>query len=157
MKADSFAGPIERLMTEDHARLEALLGSADGDEPGAYDAFRRGLLRHIAIEAKALLPYVRERRFGDPWPVEAQLRSDHALLTKLIASAPTPQTFDRLRKVLALHTALEEGPSGLYAACDGLAGRDVGLVLDLVSTFQENALPSAIETGSVSTSLSSTT
>jgi len=78
MKADSFAGPIERLMTEDDARLGALLLRAEGEPGGdAFETFRRGLLRHIAIEEKALLPYARERRFGDPasQPIQRRRKS----------------------------------------------------------------------------------
>lgn len=150
MKADSFAGPIERLMTDDRARLGVLLLRAESEPAGdAFDAFRRGLLRHIAIEEKALLPYARERRFGDPWPVDAELRRDHAALVKLVSTPPTPLTFDKLRDLLALHGALEEGPSGLYAACDSLAGKDVALVLDWIHGIADGATPGAHESPSV--------
>ncbi len=59
-------GPIFRFLAEDHARLDALLAQAveragEIDRP-AFDFFREGLLRHIALEEKILLPAARRAR-----------------------------------------------------------------------------------------------
>jgi hypothetical protein len=140
MMADSFAGPIERWMTEGHARIGALLERVDregGIDAAAFDAFRRALLHHIALEEKVLLPYACDRRFGDPWPVAAQLEADHVAIAKLLASGASPAACVRMRQLLRLHNALEEGPSGLYAACDGLAGRDAEAIVERLRRFIE--------------------
>jgi len=62
----STSGPIARHLAEDHARLDALLTRSLADvgelarEP--FDAFRAGLLRHIALEEKILFKAAREAR-----------------------------------------------------------------------------------------------
>ncbi|HEX8793875.1 MAG TPA: hemerythrin domain-containing protein [Polyangiaceae bacterium] len=127
------ARPIETLLTSDHARLDALLAKA---EPGggtidtaAYAEFRQGLLRHIAMEEKILLPYARARRGGEPLPVAATLRKDHGELAALLVPSPTPEICARLRAILARHNPLEEGPDGVYATCDALAGAEAQQVV----------------------------
>src|SRR4029453_4208730 len=50
---------IAEHMTEDHVRLDGVLAAATRCDPvnlDAYAEFRAGLLRHIAIEKKILLP-----------------------------------------------------------------------------------------------------
>jgi hypothetical protein len=126
-------GAIEILLTEDHARLDRLLDRAcraDGTiDGGTYADFRRGLLRHIAMEEKVLLPFARARNGGEPLPIAATLRADHGKIAKLLVPTPTPALCAELCALLARHNALEEGPRGLYATCDALAGGDVEHVL----------------------------
>jgi hypothetical protein len=126
-------GDIERFLSEDHVRLDALLTRADrGDgtiDTVAYGLFRRGLLRHIAMEEKVLLPFAREKR-GEPLAIAKRLRQDHGEIASLLVPSPTPALCDRLRAKLAEHNALEEGERGLYAECDALAGPEVARVLE---------------------------
>ena len=78
-------------LVADHARLHDLLDSAMALphlELEAYAAFRRGLLRHIAIEEKVLFPAVRKAREGVALERAHELRIDHAALTSLLV--PTP-------------------------------------------------------------------
>ncbi len=53
-------GPITDFLVNDHGRLEGLLQSAVAQagsvDQGTYDQFRAGLLRHIGMEEKILLP-----------------------------------------------------------------------------------------------------
>jgi hypothetical protein len=126
-------GPIEAFMTEDHARLDRLLDRSQRDD-GAIDAepyweFRRELLRHIGMEEKILLPFARARNGGTPLAMGAALRADHGRIARLLVPTPTPALCDALRVLLARHNALEEGPGGLYAKCDELAGADVERVI----------------------------
>lgn len=113
-------GPVEAFMTEDHARLDALLRASNGDDD-EYRAFRGGLLRHIAMEEKVLLPFARAAR-GAPLAIAAQLRADHSRIARLLVQSPTRALVDELCAVLETHNAIEEGPTGLYATCDALAG-----------------------------------
>ena len=56
------AGPITDFLVKDHRRLEGLLQAAVAQagavDQGTYDQFRAGLLRHIGMEEKILLPAV---------------------------------------------------------------------------------------------------
>lgn len=118
------AGPITRLLAADHDRLDALLQQALA-RPGEVDlepfgAFRAGLLRHIGIEEKILLPAARAARGGEPLPLARRLRIDHGAITSLLVGTPTPALIDELRAILAPHNVVEEEPGGLYEACDGL-------------------------------------
>jgi hypothetical protein len=118
------AGGIHRYLAGDHARLDALLQQAFADRNRinleAYEQFRAGLLRHIAMEEKVLLPAAREARLGEPLPIASKLRQDHGALAVLLVPHPTPAIGATLRAILAAHNPLEEGAEGLYPACDAL-------------------------------------
>lgn len=126
-------GPIEEFLSRDHGRLDELLGRADtGRGPidmDAYEGFRAGLLRHIAMEEKILLPFARARRGGEPLPMAAALRADHGRIAKLLVPTPTRALIDTIRMALAEHNAIEEGPGGLYAACDALSDGEAATLL----------------------------
>ncbi len=119
-------GPVAVHLVADHERLDALLRRAiarpDVIDLAAYDQFRRGLLRHIGMEEKILLPAVQRLRGGTPLPAAARLRNDHGALAALLVPRPSPAIVAALRHVLAAHNALEEGPRGVYAACEALVG-----------------------------------
>jgi hypothetical protein len=125
-------GPISRFMADDHRRLEALLDRAAAARPidGAlFEQFRAGLLRHIGIEEKVLLPAIRHARGGVALPLARQLRLDHGAIAAMLVPAPTPTGIERLRALLALHDALEEGTTGAYADADRLlAGDSIELI-----------------------------
>jgi hypothetical protein len=105
-------------MQEDHERLEWLRHRGD------YWEFRGGLLRHIGLEEKILLPYARRGRGGEPLPLAGRLREDHGLLATLLVPPPSGQIEEAIDRVLVPHNALEEGPEGVYAQFDALAGND---------------------------------
>ena len=128
MREDHDTGPIERLLRDDHARLDTLLTRAT-DDAGAYAEFRRGLLRHIGMEEKLLLPAARRARDGQPLPEAARLRLDHGALAALLVPTPTPTILRALRGILSRHNAVEEGPGGVYAVCDRLVGNEVDTLL----------------------------
>ena len=66
------SGKIHRFLADDHARLDRLLERAAANpktvDPAAYAEFRAGLLRHIAMEEKILLPAAQRLRGGAPLP-----------------------------------------------------------------------------------------
>jgi hypothetical protein len=116
-------GPIARYLSQDHARLDALLGravrSAGALDREAYDTFRAGLLWHIAVEEKILLPALRDALGGDP-PERRRLRIDHGALAALLVGTPSRELVGEIRSILEPHNAVEEGGGGLYARCDEL-------------------------------------
>jgi hypothetical protein len=112
-------GIVQQYLAEDHARLDALLQRAmDKQEKidhQAYTEFRRGLLRHIAMEEKVLFPTIQRLRSGTPLPLTDKLRLEHGALGTLIMPTPT-------RAILISHNGLEEGPEGVYAQCEQVPG-----------------------------------
>lgn len=113
-------------MQNDHERLDEILRAVAAVDPidvPAYQPFRSGLLRHIGIEEKILIPLVRARR---PAAVDLvrQLKLDHGALAGLLVPTPTLILISRIHEVLAQHNPLEEGPGGLYDMCGELAGAD---------------------------------
>ena len=134
-------GPITQFLTDDHARLDALLELALArpaaiDRP-PFDAFRVGLLRHIAWEEKILLPAARAARQGEPLEIARRLRVDHGALTSLLVPTPTPALVAELRSILAPHDLAEEEPGGLYEACDRLLAGEAEVLLARMRAYPE--------------------
>jgi hypothetical protein len=119
-------GPVARYLIADHERLDVLLRRAVDAPPAidmaAYAEFRRGLLRHIGIEEKILLPVAQRALDGVPLPVAARLRRDHGALAALLVPVPDVAILTAIRTILTEHNQLEEGAEGAYAACEHLAG-----------------------------------
>lgn len=128
-QADGEVWGVTRLLTEDHRRLEQLLqtaiASADHVAQEAYDHFRAGLLRHIGMEEKILLPAAQRWNEGRPLSIAAKLRLDHGALAALLMPTPTTDIVVTLHRILEQHNLVEEGPDGLYEICDRLAGAEV--------------------------------
>lgn len=126
-------GPVTRFLVEDHQRLDNLLRSAtaaDGSvDSRPYDLFRAGLLRHIGMEEKILLPAAQRLRGGEPLPIADKLRLDHGALAALLMPTPTPAILVMIRGILRSHNVLEEGPGGLYETCETLARWEIDPLL----------------------------
>ncbi|HEY6107223.1 MAG TPA: hemerythrin domain-containing protein [Anaeromyxobacteraceae bacterium] len=134
-------GPLTSWFSADHARLDALLGRAVAD-PGAFDgeafeAFRRGLLKHIALEEKFLLPAARRARGGEPLPLARRLRVDHGAIASLLVPTPDAGIAAELRIILGPHNAAEEEPGGLYQACDELLAAEAGPLLEKIRAYPD--------------------
>jgi hypothetical protein len=126
-------GKIHRYLADDHARLERLLQRAASRpneiEASAYAEFRAGLLKHIAIEEKILLPAARRLRGGEPLPAGAKLRLDHGALAALLVPTPTNAIIAKIHAVLNAHNPVEEGPGGVYEVCEKLAAYEAESLL----------------------------
>jgi hypothetical protein len=126
MTDDFVPGPVCRFLAGDHRRLERLLEQATADpgavDPVPYAEFRAGLLRHIGMEEKILLPAAQRARGGTPLPIAARLRLEHGAIAALLVPSPTPATVMALRAILSRHDAVEEGSDGVYATCERLMG-----------------------------------
>jgi hypothetical protein len=127
------SGPLTNFLAGDHARLDGLLQRAmvpgGAVDHAAYAEFRVGLLRHISLEEKILLPAAQRWQGGVPLPLAAKLRLDHGALAALLVPTPTPAIIAAIRTVLAAHNALEEGPGGVYERCEHLAGAGADALL----------------------------
>jgi len=126
-------GKIYRFLADDHERLDALLERAVSDPENidvvAYGQFRSGLLKHISMEEKILLPAARRIRGGEPLPVAAKLRLDHGALTALLVPTPTASVIAAIRAILKAHNPVEEDPGGMYDQCEELARAEAEQIL----------------------------
>jgi hypothetical protein len=133
--------PIYRFLAEDHARLDLLLQRAFADpnqiDLHAYSEFRSGLLKHIAMEEKVLLPAAQQAQAGEPLPVAAKLRIQHGALAALLVPSPTCAIGAALRAILRDHNPLEEGSGGVYEVCERLAGSEAGTMLARLQSYAE--------------------
>lgn len=140
------AGTIYRYLADDHRRLEALLERAtsrpDQIEAFAYAEFRAGLLKHIGMEEKILLPAAQRHRGGEPLPIAAKIRLDHGALAALLVPSPTPSIVAALRAILNEHNVTEESPGGVYEECENLTGAEGEKILaELRSTPEVKVMP----------------
>jgi hypothetical protein len=120
-------------LADDHTRLDGLLkqaltetGAIDRD---AYAEFRAGLLKHIGMEEKILLPAAQRLRGGESLALAAKVRLDHGALAALLVPTPTPNVIAAIRTILVAHNAIEEGPEGLYRCCERLLGTEAEALL----------------------------
>lgn len=139
-------GPITRFLAEDHRRLDALLHSAVVDsvlmDESTYREFREGLLRHIGMEERILLPALQRLRGGAPFPVAAKLRLDHGAIAALLMPTPTAHIIAMVHGILAGHNVIEESSDGLYETCDTLPATEVDQLLAGIQAAPEvNVMP----------------
>ena len=132
-------GPLARFFISDHRRLDEILRSATAVaghiDPVRFEEFRGGLLRHIGMEEKVLLPAARRAQSGQPLSVARLLRADHGAIAALLVPTPTPEVVERLLSVLRPHNALEEEAGGLYETCDRLLTQDAPAILEELRVF----------------------
>jgi GNAT superfamily N-acetyltransferase len=145
-------GLIERFLTEDHRRLEALLRDAGPLTPGAcieaYEAFRAGLLKHIAMEEKILL-VVAKQVLGHPHPLRERLSLDHSLLATLLIPTPTQAVLAEMKEILDAHDLLEEGSGAFYEHVEQLAPDRVAEIVEQLRTFRQPTVARHLDRPSV--------
>jgi hypothetical protein len=149
------SGPLYQYLSGDHERLDAFLEEATV-EPGVirmepYSEFRKGLLRHVAIEEKIVLPAIARWQGGRKWDLAERLRLDHSAIVSLLVPPPTPSIVLTLRSIFAVHNPIEEGKGGLYELFDRLAGAETEEMLSAlkaappVLVLPHNEQPDAVE------------
>jgi hypothetical protein len=130
---------LGEFLAADHRRLEALLDRATADPEAVdrvlFEEFRAGLLRHIGMEEKILLPAARRALGGTPLPIARRLRLDHGAIAALLVPTPSATGIARLRQLLELHDALEEGPDAVYDICDRLLAEEVADLLSALKAY----------------------
>jgi hypothetical protein len=135
------SGKINHYLAGDHQRLDALLERAISDpeniDAAAYAQFRSGLLKHIGMEEKVLLPAAQKLRGGEPLPVAPRLRLDHGALAALLVPSPTAPVIAAIRAILKAHNSIEEDPGGMYDQCEDLAGAEADHILRQLQDFAE--------------------
>ena len=124
---------LYQYMADDHERLDSLFQHAIA-RPGVIDAesyheFRKGLLRHIAMEEKIVLPSIARWQGGKKAAIGERLRLDHGALVALLAPPPTPSIMLTIQSILEVHNQLEERGDGLYKLLEQLAGPEEEQIL----------------------------
>ncbi len=115
---------ITQYLLEDHQRLEGLLSAATrapAFDHEAFETFRAGLLRHIAIEEKLLFPAARRARNGVPITRAHRLRIEHGAIGSLLVPTPDHALCAEIALLFHDHHVLEEEPEdGVYVECERL-------------------------------------
>jgi hemerythrin-like domain-containing protein len=133
---NAMAGALYELLSRDHERLDALLTHClETEDAASYDTFRRGLLRHIAIEERVLFPALRKR--SGRTELEAQLHREHAALAALLVVPPTLAELERIASILQLHNELEEREGGLYELIEGVVEGELDELMEQVRRVPE--------------------
>ncbi len=132
---------LYEILSRDHERLDSLLVRAT-DDPGMinveiYSEFRHGLLRHIGIEEKIILPAIARLQDGRQAEVAGRLRLDHGALVALLVPSPTPPIIETIRSILQVHNLLEEEEGGLYRLIERLAGEEADGLLENIRQYPE--------------------
>jgi hypothetical protein len=129
-------GLLYRYFEQDHRRLERLLAEAcakpDAINIAAFDQFRSGILKHIGMEEKILIPAFQRFSGGVPFPLAAKIRLDHGAIAALMVPPPSMTIIRALRAILAAHNVLEESLDGLYEACENSAGPELDAIMKQV-------------------------
>lgn len=116
-------GDLYNYFFGDHRELEEALDKAAAGptiEAEAYGRFRVGILRHIGLEEKVLLPALEPVMKGRLKGVLEQIRLDHGAITALMVPLPTHGIVRAVRHILERHNVLEESKEGLYDVCEQL-------------------------------------
>ena len=126
-------GVLYQYLSSDHDRLDALLESAVA-KPGVidmepYSEFRKGLLRHISMEEKIVLPAIAKWQGGKKAAIAERLRLDHGAIVSLLVPPPSPSIILTLRSIFAVHNPIEEQEGGLYQLFETLAGPETERML----------------------------
>jgi len=127
-------GPVSSYLANDHDRLDNLLTRAEKNpdqiDPIPYAEFRAGLLRHIGMEERVLLPETARLLGVKELPIASRLRLDHGALTALLVPSPTRSIVATIRSILRVHNALEEQEGGAYHLCEEIAGKEGEAILE---------------------------
>src|SRR4051812_46243380 len=109
-------GALYQYLSGDHRRLEGLLDRAvagpDAIDMEPYSEFRKGLLRHISMEEKIVLPAIARWQGGRKGAIAERLRLDHGAIVSLLVPPPSPSIVRTLRSIFAVHNLMEEDDGG---------------------------------------------
>lgn len=134
-------GELYAFFRNDHKRLDELLSHifAPSGEMNSYvyDEFRKGILKHISLEEKLLLPTVQRLQGGTPYTKASQIKLDHGALAALLVPPPSPKIIAIIRGILQVHNRIEEETGGMYEVCEKLVADDLDSVLEKVKAFPD--------------------
>ena len=134
-------GKLYDYLSDDHERLDGLLSRATEGQGGIdivpFGEFRQGLLRHIGLEEKIILPAIARFQNGKQAEIAQRLRLDHGALVALLVPPPTPAIVETIRLILRAHNPLEENEGGLYELIEKLAVEEAAALLEKLKSSPE--------------------
>jgi hypothetical protein len=134
-------GELYRYLADDHDRLDSLLQQAtanpDRVEMTPYGEFRKGIVRHIAMEEKTVFPAIARLRGGVPLPTAERLHLDHGAIVALLVPPPSEPIIATLKSILAGHNENEEQDGGLYRLFENLVGTEWKTYLERLKATPE--------------------
>lgn len=132
---------ITTYLSNDHDRLDQLLRQSvtpSGDiNNEAYQQFRQGLLRHIGIEEKILIPALKQNLDEEMQKTLDRIRSDHSAIVALLVPPPSPAIVHALTAILTEHNELEEKNGGFYERADAYDESAVKQIAEKVKNAPE--------------------
>lgn len=132
---------ISQYLSSDHERLDQLLQqsirSDGGIDEKPYFQFRQGLLRHIGIEEKILIPALQAGLNDEMKKVLERIRMDHSVIVALLVPSPSKGIIDALTAILTKHNDLEELHGGFYEQADLLGAPKVEEILQSMQNAPE--------------------
>lgn len=133
--------PVSEYLALDHERLDVLFELAtlrpEKVDPDAYGKFRQGLLRHIGIEEKILIPALQPILNDESKAILARIRSDHSAIVALLVPEPVPPVIAALRDILSKHNDLEETHGGFYELSNQLSAESIGQLTERMKSAPE--------------------
>ena len=123
-------GPLSSFFVRDHRRLDALLKKAVADghvDARPYAEFRAGILRHIGMEERILIPAARRARGGQALPIARLLRLDHGAIAALLVPPPRPEIIERTPRCSSHTTKPRSGPTACMPFATSCRGRSRGV------------------------------
>ncbi|MEW6060475.1 MAG: hemerythrin domain-containing protein [Bacteroidota bacterium] len=113
---------ITEYLANDHDRLDGLLKQVitpSGEiNTSVYHQFRQGLLRHIGIEEKILIPALQSKLDDTTKQTVERIRMDHSAIVALLVPPPSSGILTALKSILTQHNELEEAHGGFYERAD---------------------------------------
>lgn len=116
-------GELYAYFFDDHRELEEdLKKSAEGSsiDMVPFTRFREGLLRHIGMEERILLPTLEKHGPESLRPTLKQIHLDHGAIAALLVPLPTHAIVRMIEHILEKHNVFEEAEGGMYDACENL-------------------------------------
>ena len=130
-----------KYLSDDHGRLDDLLECAAADgrpiDIQVYSNFPAGLLHHVVIEEKIVMPAIKKFQNGREAEVAARLRRDHGALAGPLVPSPTPSIVTTIRSILRVRNPLEEKKVGLCQILDKVTGEEGGALLEKMRAVPE--------------------
>lgn len=136
---------VRRVLRTLLSLSSSALAKPDTVDYEPYGKFRAGLLKHIGIEEKVLLPVVRRKHNEEALQMARKLRLDHGALAALLVPTPTRAILATVREILTGHNTLEEDRKGFYDTCEALAGDEIDEIVRRMESMPEVSLASHVD------------
>jgi hypothetical protein len=131
---------ISEYLANDHNRLDELLQRSVTESgtinESAYHEFRQGLLRHIGIEEKILIPALQSGLDSEMKKTLEKIRMDHSAIVALLVPPPSSVIISALKTILSGHNVLEESNGGFYERAD-IADEQLLQIVEKVKHYPE--------------------